>query len=71
MTFDGPYIKETMKAYDPDTYLIEVKLFSHKEDMITYVNQLKGIENVEITKIEDHLYKVLIIRKKQNNQVEL
>lgn len=42
----------------------EVKLFTDKNEMVTYVNQLTGIENVEIFKIEDNLYKVLVSRRK-------
>lgn len=42
----------------------EVKLFTDKNAMVTYVNQLTGIENVEIFKIEDNLYKVLVSRRK-------
>lgn len=42
----------------------EVKLFTDKNQMVTYVNQLTGIENVDIYKIEDNLYKVLVSRKK-------
>jgi hypothetical protein len=41
----------------------EVKLFTDKNKMVEYVNQLIGIENVEIFKIEDQLYKVLVSRK--------
>jgi len=41
----------------------EVKLFTDKNKMVEYVNQLTGIENVEIFKIEDQLYKVLVSRR--------
>lgn len=41
----------------------EVKLFTDKDKMVDYVNGLSGIENVEIFKIEDKLYKVLVSRK--------
>lgn len=41
----------------------EVKLFTDKNEMVTFVNQLKDIENVDIFKIEDNLYKVFITRK--------
>lgn len=41
----------------------EVKLFTNKDKMVEYVNGLSGIENVEIFKIEDQLYKVLVSRK--------
>ncbi len=41
----------------------EVKLFTDKIKMVEYVNQLTGIENVEIFKIEDQLYKVLVSRR--------
>jgi hypothetical protein len=43
----------------------EVKLFTNKDEMVSYVNGLTQIENVEIFKIEDHLYKVLITRLKK------
>ncbi len=43
----------------------EVKLFTNKEEMVAYVNALVQIENVEIFKIEDSLYKVLVSRVKQ------
>jgi hypothetical protein len=62
MQFHGPFRKEFMKKYDEERYLFEVKLFSNKEEMIQFVNELKQIENVEITKIEESLYKVLISR---------
>ncbi|PKK93429.1 MAG: hypothetical protein CVV61_04665 [Tenericutes bacterium HGW-Tenericutes-6] len=71
MQFHGPFRKEFMKKYDEERYLFEVKLFSNKEEMIQFVNELKQIENVEITKIEESLYKVLIIRRKQKDKVEL
>lgn len=45
----------------------EIKLFTNKNEMVTYVNQLQGIENVEIYKIEDDLYKVLVSRKKEHH----
>ncbi|TNF07254.1 MAG: hypothetical protein EP317_05080 [Bacillota bacterium] len=41
----------------------EVKLFTDKSEMVNYVNQLTGIQNVEIFKIEDNLYKVLVTKK--------
>ncbi|MDO9629531.1 MAG: hypothetical protein Q7I99_06490 [Acholeplasmataceae bacterium] len=41
----------------------EVKLFTEKNKMVDYVNGLSGIENVEIFKIEDNLYKVLVSRR--------
>ncbi|MDX9691109.1 MAG: hypothetical protein RBT45_01560 [Acholeplasmataceae bacterium] len=41
----------------------EVKLFTDRTEMVNYVNQLEGIHNVEIFKIEDNLYKVLVMRK--------
>ncbi len=41
----------------------EVKLFTDKIKMVDYVNGLSGIENVEIFKIEDQLYKVLVSRR--------
>lgn len=71
MQFQGPFRKEHMKKYDEDGYMFEVKLFSEKETMIEFVNQLRHIENVEISKIEESLYKVLIIRRKHKDQVEL
>lgn len=44
----------------------EVKLFTDKNEMVTYVNKLTGIENVEIFKIEDNLYKVLVSRRRSH-----
>lgn len=44
----------------------EVKLFTDKTEMVTYVNQLAGIENVEIFKIEENLYKVLVSRRRSH-----
>ncbi|MBN2300750.1 MAG: hypothetical protein JXC31_06170 [Acholeplasmataceae bacterium] len=48
----------------------EVKLFTDKTEMVTYVNQLSNIHNVEIFKIEDQLYKVLVTRKKEQDDSE-
>jgi len=42
----------------------EVKLFTNKKEMVSYVNNLEDIQNVEIFKIEDDLYKVLVTRRK-------
>jgi len=41
----------------------EVKLFTNQAEMVAYVNGLTGIENVDIYKIEDQLYKVLVSRR--------
>ncbi len=41
-----------------------VRLFTDKEAMVLYVNTLENIENVDVYKIEDHLYKVLVTRLK-------
>jgi len=46
----------------------EVKLFTDKNKMVEYVNQLTGIENVEIFKIEDQLYKVLVSRRHHDKE---
>ncbi len=46
----------------------EVKLFTDKNKMVEYVNQLTGIQNVEIFKIEDQLYKVLVSRRHQEKE---
>jgi len=46
----------------------DVKLFTDKAKMVEYVNQLTGIENVEIFKIEDNLYKVLVTKKKKQEE---
>jgi len=46
----------------------EVKLFTDKNKMVEYVNQLTFIENVEIFKIEDQLYKVLVSRRHQEKE---
>lgn len=44
----------------------EVKLFTDKAEMVSFVNQLKDIHNVEIFKIEDQLYKVLVTRRRKH-----
>ena len=44
----------------------EVKLFTDKNEMVAYVNQLEDIKNVEIFKIEDDLYKVLVTKIKKH-----
>ncbi|PKK92549.1 MAG: hypothetical protein CVV61_09165 [Tenericutes bacterium HGW-Tenericutes-6] len=49
----------------------EVKLFVDKGEMVTYVNGLQDIQNVEIFKIEDDLYKVLVTRHKKESETEL
>ncbi len=41
----------------------EIKLFTDKNEMIAFVNQLTSVENVEIFKIEEHLYKVHVTRR--------
>ena len=46
----------------------DVKLFTDKAKMVEYVNQLTSIENVEIFKIEDSLYKVLVTKKKKQDE---
>lgn len=51
-------------------YTHEVKLFTDKDEMILYVNSLTMIENVEVFKIEDNLYKVHVVRKNMDNQKE-
>ncbi len=43
----------------------EVKLFTDKTEMVTFVNGLKDIQNVEIFKIEENLYKVLVTRRRK------
>ena len=48
----------------------DVKLFTDKAAMVEYVNQLTGIENVEIFKIEDSLYKVLVSRRVKRDKTE-
>lgn len=46
----------------------DVKLFTDKSKMVDYVNQLTGIGNVEVFKIEDNLYKVLVTRRKKRDE---
>lgn len=46
----------------------EVKLFTDKSEMVTYVNGLTNIHDVEIYKIEDDLYKVLVTRQKKKER---
>ncbi|MBU1093092.1 MAG: hypothetical protein KKH01_01375 [Firmicutes bacterium] len=48
----------------------EVKLFTDKTVMVEYVNSLTNIHDVEIYKIEDDLYKVLVTRRKKENLQE-
>jgi len=48
----------------------EVKLFVDKSEMVKYVNSLQNIQNVEIFKIEDDLYKVLVTRHKKDEDLE-
>lgn len=48
----------------------EVKLFTDKSVMVEYVNGLTNIHDVEIYKIEDDLYKVLVTRRKQVDSQE-
>ncbi len=48
----------------------EVKLFVNKSEMVTYVNGLQNIQNVEIFKIEDDLYKVLVTRHKKDEDIK-
>lgn len=58
-------VNEEMHHHRRECIENEVKLFTDRDQMVTYVNQLTGIENVDIYKIEDQLYKVLVSRKKQ------
>jgi hypothetical protein len=52
-------------------YIHEIKLFTDKNEMILYVNSLTMVENVEVFKIEDQLYKVHVVRKNnETNQHE-
>jgi hypothetical protein len=43
----------------------EVKLFTDRDQMVDYVNHLSHIENVDIFKIEENLYKVLVTRRRK------
>ncbi len=43
----------------------EVKLFTDKAEMVKFVNGLTNIHDVEIYKIEDDLYKVLVTKQKK------
>ena len=54
---------ERMRHMINPQLVFEVKLFTDKQKMVDYVNQLSGIENVEIYKIEDQLYKVLVSKR--------
>ena len=51
-------------------YSHEIKLFTDKDEMIMYVNRLENIENADVFKIEDNLYKVHVVRKNQMNPNE-
>jgi hypothetical protein len=59
---------ERMRRSSHSDLTFEVKLFTNKDQMVAYVNNLTGIENVEIFKIEDDLYKVLVSRKKVSSE---
>jgi len=59
---------ERMRKSSNSELTFEVKLFTNKDQMVAYVNNLSGIENVEIFKIEDDLYKVLVTRRKVSSQ---
>jgi hypothetical protein len=48
----------------------EVKLFVNKSEMVSFVNGLQNIQNVEIFKIEDDLYKVLVTRHKKDEDIK-
>ena len=60
---EGPFRQERVHRFMHTRMENEVKLFTDKNKMVEYVNQLTGIENVEIFKIEDQLYKVLVSRR--------
>jgi hypothetical protein len=48
-----------------------VRLFTDRQEMVAYVNGLENIDNVDVFKIEDDLYKVFVTRfKKQQDQEE-
>jgi hypothetical protein len=52
-------------------YHHEIKLFTDKDEMILYVNSLSMVENVEVFKIEERLYKVHVVRRNvEENQHE-
>ncbi len=46
----------------------DVKLFTNKKEMVNYVNELADIQNVEVFKIDDDLYKVLVTRRRKNKE---
>ena len=60
---DHGFRSEHIRRMHKVSMINEVKLFTDKDKMVDYVNGLSGIENVEIFKIEDQLYKVLVSRK--------
>ena len=63
MREEGPMHQQKVQRFMHMRMENEVKLFTDKNKMVEYVNQLTGIENVEIFKIEDQLYKVLVSRR--------
>lgn len=64
----GPFGSEKIRKHIHIFMENEVKLFTDKAEMVTFVNQLSDIQNVEIFKIEDQLYKVLVSRRKKHEK---
>lgn len=50
----------------------KTKMFTSKEDLVTYVNSIgeEGNRKIDVYKIEDDLYKVVIIEKKMPQDIE-
>jgi hypothetical protein len=38
----------------------EIRMFTDKEALVDYVNQLESVENVDVYKIDENLYKVQV-----------
>jgi hypothetical protein len=63
----GPFNYDKKRRHGGMHLKKEVKLFTDKAEMIEYVNGLEDIENVDIFKIENDLYKVLVTRRKRHH----
>ena len=52
-------------------YVRKTKMFASKEELIEYVNKAGDLGNkIDIYKIEDNLYKVVVIEKNQEKESE-
>lgn len=63
MGHDNTYQKHhAHKGRGTHRLINEIKMFIEKEELVDYVNQLESIENVDIFKIDEKLYKVHVKR---------